>query len=152
MSKKTRNRQKPDSVKATKSGKAPGGEKIVSQAHTPNLDAKIAWNFMRMDGDGDWACDLLSLHDYHQKLISFEGKTIRELFVRGQGGGSHNHRMPVERLCQKACNRLDACNIDEDALYQLDFGTPVRLWGVLQHNIFHILWLDKDHSVYPMKR
>lgn len=145
--------QTPSLSRVPKVGANVGAKMLATAAENPDkiLESKIAWNFSKMDDGGDWPCSLQSLHGYHRKITSYEGKTIKELFVRGQGGGVHSHRMPVEVLCSKACTRLNTCNIDEDALHQLDLGGPARLWGVLEHNIFHILWLDPRHSVYPMK-
>jgi hypothetical protein len=65
---------------------------------------------------------------------------------------SHNHPLGVDKIAAFAKERLKALNIDIKTLYQINLSTPVRLWGIKEHNIFHILWLDKDHKIYIQKR
>lgn len=152
--KKTKQTQNVNPTKKTNRANLPiGGTKKTEVASLPNLDAKIAWNFGRMDRNGDWCCDWKTLEGYHDRLIRQEGRSIRELFIRGQSNNNtSNHRMPKSKLCERAQNRLNKLKIEDEALHQIDLGTPVRLWGILEHNIFHVLWLDTNHQVYPMER
>lgn len=103
----------------------------------------IGWNFRLMDSEGRWACTFKKLTRYRGKLLSYEGQTIAQVL-----NYRHCHPVSCDAVCQAAQNRLKALGLDGN-LAQLDLGTPVRLWGILHHNIFHLLWVDPDHSVYP---
>jgi len=108
---------------------------------------KIGWNFSRMDTKGCFRCSLQLLHDYHDKLVKIEGKTKSELLQ-----GNHNHPLALSKISRVAQARVTELRIEDETIYQLNIGTPARLWGIWEHNIFHILWLDPEHKVYLCKK
>jgi len=42
-------------------------------------------------------------------------------------------------------------NLDEwaDHLTSLRMGGKQRLWGFLRAGVFHVLWWDPEHQIYP---
>lgn len=108
-----------------------------------DLDQKIGWNFSRMDKQGKFKCTLCLLEPYTEKLVALEGVTIDNILKK-----KHNHPMNTDKLSRDAKARVDVLNIEEETLFQLDIGTPARIWGILEGNIFHIVWLDRNHEVY----
>ena len=110
--------------------------------------APLAWNFHLMDEGGPWACSLKALETYKNRLYRFEGQTVNEIFNPGSGN-RHSHPTGKHNISEAAQARLNTLNIDGSVLYQLPLGQIPRLWGVLQHNIFHILWLDEKHEICP---
>ena len=127
---------------------SPDGRKSAIPAHDPNqsLNKKIAWNFKRMDDEGEWCCLWDSLGEFLNKLCAFEGRSIGDIFFKG---GNHSHPVAVSRVCQKAQNRLESLGIGDETLFQIKLDHLARLWGVKEENIFHIIWLDRSHTVYP---
>ena len=113
----------------------------------PNFEMTIGWNFDRMDDSGKFACSLKALDPYTSQLVKLEGLKIRDLLNRNR----HNHPISLDKLSRTAQERIRILDIDEETLFQPDLKTPVRLWGVLEQNIFHILWLDPTHEVYPSR-
>ena len=128
----------------------PDTRKSAKITHNPDhtLKAKIAWNFGLMDSGGQWPCSLKRLDAHHSRLVFFEGRAVEDIF-NSAGGDRHSHLIAVDRIILTAQKRLEALNIDANVLHQLSLGHAPRLWGVLQHNIFHILWLDEKHEVCP---
>lgn len=120
--------------------------RVPRHSATPNLDAPIAWNFKRMDSGGKFKCTLKMLHDYARELVKLEEKTVSQLMEQ-----AHNHPMATSKLSDIARARITALSLDIETIHQLDLKTPARLWGVLEHNIFHIIWLDPDHGVYKCR-
>jgi hypothetical protein len=55
-------------------------------------------------------------------------------------------------ICKAAKERLLALKYDDqaDQLYKLRISTKCRVYGFRNRNIFHVLWWDPEHSVYPM--
>lgn len=143
MSRITKNAHLPEVPKQPKINAHDCARRITKHIEQPGLQLPIAWNFDRMDDGGKFKCTLKALHDYIHELLRLEGKTVDELM-----GKEHNHPMPIAKLSKAAKARIEALNLDEQTLFQLDLKTPARLWGILEHNIFHIIWLDINHEVY----
>lgn len=143
MPRNTKSVQEPQIPRSPKVGSHDKGGRTPRIAERPALHIPIAWNFNRMDGAGKFKCSLSELHPYTKELLRLEGKTVEELMEK-----AHNHPMSTAKLSREAKARIKVLNLDEQTLVQLDLKTPARLWGVLEHNIFHIIWLDKKHEVY----
>lgn len=120
--------------------------RTIATTEIPNLDAPIAWNFKRMDKGGKFKCDFKSLHNHETAVLNLEGKTIKQLMEK-----NHNHPLAIDKLSPVAKARMRVLNLDIETIYQLDLRTPARLWGILEHNIFHVIWLDPNHLVYPSR-
>lgn len=143
MSRNTKSLHLPETPKFPKVGSHDNARRITRQVEQPALAVPIGWNFDRMDSGGKFKCSLKALNEYTTELLRLEGKTVEELM-----GKEHNHPMPIAKLSREARDRIEVLNLDEQTLFQLDLKTPARLWGILEHNIFHIIWLDKNHEVY----
>jgi len=123
-----------------------------SPKYLPEVDdiqrKNIGWNFHRMDKGGLWPCTFKKLTKYRSCLISYEKKTVAEVL-----NARHCHPISCDALCIQAQNRLRSLGLDAGgSLVQLDIGGKARLWGMLHHNIFQLLWIDPQHEVYPTAR
>lgn len=119
--------------------------RIPAHAQNPDSyrDKKIGWRFTRMDSGGKGKCSLKHLHDYIDRVCFYEKRTRREI-----ENTPHCHPCAVEKLSKVAQERIRTLNLDETTLFQLDFNTPCRLWGVWDENIFDVIWLDREHDFY----
>ena len=140
--------------KQTKRQQEPKANKKTKQKEHPESYFKknIAWHFGMMDNGGNWCCDVSRLNGYLTRLSHFESQTCEEIFF--QQRGDHNHPIPIANLESDAQNRLDELGYNQvEMLHQIGLGGPVRLWGIMFLNIFKILWLDEEHTVYiPYKK
>ena len=130
---------------------APSNGKEASIQETPDrvLDKPIGWNFHTMDQKGPWPCTFKRLNKCRKQLLEYEGRKYSEVFTRS----NHCHPMPADVLIPHAQNRLKMLGYENATLHQLAIGDiPGRLWGIVQHNIFHLLWIDPKHKVYPTKK
>ncbi|WP_156955801.1 hypothetical protein [Solidesulfovibrio alcoholivorans] len=153
MSKKTSMSEQPSGAKNTAQKEIPRKLKQeTGRSENPDdsLNKPIGWNFRLMDQSGPWPCTFRKLTKHRQQLISYENQQYNQIFKRR----GHSHTMPGDMLCKAAQKRLETIGLDKTVLlHQLDVGdAPGRLWGLVEHNIFHLLWLDPNHTVYPMKR
>ena len=72
--------------------------------------------------------------------------------TNGRDGKTRNHPISVSEILKDAQKRLVELKIDDvDELYSIAFGTDLRIWGIMQDAILRILWIDKNHAIYPMK-
>lgn len=130
------------------------GERIVSKEIPPDLDgftAPIGWNFSMMDQSPQcpWQCTFKLLSKFRDRLLAFEGKSFQE--IEKESDSSHAWT-DTSKLNKKFQELLEQKKIDSEALWQLELGGKERLFGVRVLNIFKVIWLDKDHSVYPVKK
>ncbi|WP_432077790.1 hypothetical protein [Streptomyces sp. YPW6] len=115
---------------------------------------RVCWRFSHLDLDGPWG--LVSLD--HERLMvlltdmaKFESQTVNELFHQGEWPGKcHDvHTLPN----RAALARLDELGLsDMTKIWKLRIGGPGRLWGFLVGNVFHVVWWDPRHEVWPSKR
>jgi hypothetical protein len=70
--------------------------------------------------------------------------------VGGRRGHKKHHAQKVDTLPTKAQQRL-AAHADEsiDELFRLRYGSRKRIWGLRDRAVFHLIWLDLEHQVYP---
>ena len=115
--------------------------------------SKPVWRFSAVDHDGDWAFDAIAsddLVDLSKKLGDFESMTMREIFYSGEEPGKE---YDVHALPSRALKRLEEIGRDDETkLARLRLAGAVRLYGFLRRHVFHVLWWDPDHEVYPSKK
>lgn len=149
-----RNKQKKVAGQHTAGAKGPAKPFVSSAAVLPNADTssqRISWRFCHVDFDGPWGFDGLSFAEIMDKLKSFESMTIHELFSKGDEPGKH---YDVAALPNKqAHERLEKKQLsDMTRISRLRLGGPLRLYGFLEDNCFHIVWWDPKHTVWPSRK
>ena len=110
----------------------------------------VAWNFGEILRNPSFDRD--DLFDLISNIISYEGKTIVQLLNESK----HNHSWKVQdiNLLNKEFKKiLEQLNVPEDQeVFQLAPKNVIRVFGKIEHNIFHVLHYDKTHSVYPTQK
>ncbi|WP_432091845.1 hypothetical protein [Streptomyces sp. NRRL F-5630] len=115
---------------------------------------RICYRFSHLDIEGPWGLKSLD-HDRLMVLLKdmakFESQTINELFYTGEWPGkSHDVATLPTRLARE---RLDEIGLpDMTKIWKLRIGGPGRLWGFLVGNVFHVVWWDPFHQVWPSKK
>lgn len=102
----------------------------------------------------EWGPGNLIWRDVLHYLNDFSGKTWAEIEAERTGGRNRHkkhHSMEVASLPKEARNRLGQHLGDDapDTLFRFRLSGTNRLWGIRDGAIFHILWFDADHQVYP---
>ena len=73
--------------------------------------------------------------------------------VRQQTAGGHrrHHHHPVAEFCAEARNRIEELQYDDvdDRMFRFRLDGAGRLWGYERDGIFHAVWWDPNHQVYP---
>jgi hypothetical protein len=71
-------------------------------------------------------------------------------------GGRNRHRKHhsqqiscIEATAQSDLNRLKLSEIFGDELFRFRLSGEQRLWGFRNGRVFHVLWWDPGHDVYP---
>ncbi|WPW29276.1 hypothetical protein P6B95_19070 [Streptomyces atratus] len=115
-------------------------------------DDKVCWRFTYVDHDGRWGFDRMAaatLCEVLTKLAACESMTLNEL--RTTRRFFKEYDLPGG-LSKEAVVRLGELGFgDATALHRLEFTGKQRLYGFLLGNVFHVLWWDPEHEVYPSK-
>ncbi len=142
------------------SAKRPGRRESVAEGKRPSRVVDIdetdvygrspVWRFANVDHDGPWSfakIDSATLVGLLTKLCSFESMTLRELFAPGE---KHGKRYQVAQMPAHARKRLTEIERDDlTDMVRLRCGGAPRLYGYLQEHVFHVLWWDPLHQVWP---
>lgn len=105
------------------------------------------------DLEGEWGwqnLDMATMQQIIAKLRQFESMTLNEVFHRGDDPGKW---YSLSQLPAAARTRLQQLNHDDaDSIHRLRVGGSERIYGLLTDDVFHLLWWDPDHTVYPAPR
>jgi hypothetical protein len=129
--------------------------KEAPQPALPGADTsgdRMCWRFTHADHDGPWCFHEVGSEELCgvlEQLGSFESMTVREAFS-GSPGKDYN----IEGIPNKdAQKRLDAIGLpDQTQISRLRLGGTQRLYGFRQGNVFHIVWWDPRHEIWPSRK
>jgi hypothetical protein len=113
---------------------------------------RLCWRFRHADQDGRWcfhdAAD--DLRSVLTQLASFESMKVGEVFP---GGGYPGKEYDVESIpSAEALERLYAIGLaDMTKISVIRLGGQPRLYGFRQGNVFHVVWWDPEHEIWPSK-
>lgn len=115
------------------------------------------FSFVLMDRaySGNWGWHLLTQADALRLLnlmCEMARLTWREIRDQVAGGHRRHHHQSVQTICREAQYRLTELHLDDlgDQMFRFRLDGTGRLWGFeLGDGIFHALWWDPDHEVYP---
>lgn len=143
-------------AKAPTQATTPGDEKrprSLGIDHDNLNKRRIVWRFADVDHEGDWGFGDVTgaqMQQLLQRLGHFETMTVGELFNPGSAVGKVYE---VPELPAAALQRLTAIDRDDEvSLHALRCTGPVRVHGFLREHVFHVLWYDPEHEVWPSKK
>jgi hypothetical protein len=112
---------------------------------------RVCWRFTHVDHDGPWGFASLGADGWLAllgQLAQFETMTITELFHKGDYPGKSYD--PATLPDPRAARRLEAMRLtDMTRISALRTQGRPRLWGFLVGNVFHVVWWDPEHEVWP---
>ena len=116
-----------------------------------NSGDRPCWRFEHADNEGRWGFGGLdgdSLRGVLAFLQKFETMTLNELF---HNGGYPGKDYDVEALpTQEARDCLEEAGLaDQTKIWALRCGGKPRLYGFLDGNVFHIVFWDPEHEIWP---
>jgi Cu/Ag efflux protein CusF len=114
---------------------------------------RICWRFRHMDHEGPWNFDGLSdgeLGGLMKCLASFESMTMAEAFRGGHPGKDYDVENMPNALAHE---RLDAIGMgDLTCVSRFRVDGRGRLYGIRCGNVFHVIWWDRNHEVWPSEK
>lgn len=105
--------------------------------------------------DPDALSHMFFFKDVLPALRSIETQTWGEIDrATHNDGKSKNHFIGWAMLSQKAKELLSQMKLDDSAekLYSLRIGGKKRIVGIRQDNCLDILWICREHDIYPSRK
>ena len=126
----------------------------VSLPGQENSDQRLCWRFQFMDRQAPWGLASIQPADWPviiDKLRNLETMTVHEVFAQsGNPGKDYDLAALPTRAATGRLHDLDLD--DQDRVSRIRLGGKLRLYGFRHGNIFHILWWDPEHQVWPSKK
>jgi len=128
-----------------------GDLRALLPGHRDSAD-RLCWRFGHADADGPWSLGKLTKAEVDalgEAMVKFESMTVTELFK-----GSPGKDYEVARIPNKdALARLDEIQLsDMTQISCLRIGGKGRLYGFRVDNVFHLVWWDPEHEVWPTEK
>jgi len=139
--------------KKTKPAHMPRNEKYSCKGFQPDsfFDKAPCWRFHQMDKER-WS-PVGYIDSITEKLSNYEKMTWAEIDGASKSTkGSPHHFISVNDMIKEARERLDLLHLTYEQYYSIALTGRIRLWGVLEDGIFHILWYDPNHEVCPSNK
>ena len=77
--------------------------------------------------------------------------TVAEVFHRGDEPGKDYDVATLPNPLART--RLETAGLaDQTKIWRLALGGKPRLYGFLVGNIFHVVWWDREHEVWPSRK
>ncbi len=109
-----------------------------------------AWRFGWFDHDGQWGFSETTAAKHQEILVKlgyWEQKTWAQIMSEDP---KSQHSCEVTSLIPEAQDRLKEKKLDDyDSLFRFRLTGRERLWGILNGNIFYVLWWDPGHAICP---
>lgn len=127
--------------------------KNVPRPHLPGAgtsDERLCWRFCHVDHDSRWSfgkVDGTNLRWLMERLSQLESMTTGEVFTGGYPGKEYD----IEAIpTAAAVDRLDELGLgDMTRIGCLRLQGEPRLYGFLHTNVFHVVWWDPGHEIWP---
>ncbi|MEO3751024.1 hypothetical protein [Streptomyces sp. B6B3] len=133
-------------------GKVTGNPaRLLPGAHSSH--ERVSWRFTHVDHESRWgfaAMGSVVLCEVLRKLAHCETMTLNEL--RTTRRFFKEYELP-SGLCGEALDRLARTGRDDmTKIHRLEFTGTQRLYGFLEGSVFHVVWWDPKHEVYPSSK
>ena len=146
--------------KNAKSKEQPSVSKQVKTHEDPEsyFRQNPIWSFSLCDFEHEkWGIckDIHCVNKVLKKLKAYQQQTWNDILTdkSGRNGNTKNHGIPFSLICRDAQKRASYFKLDQyDTIHSLTIDGKHRLWGILEENIFHIVWSDPQHEIYEVSK
>ncbi|MEV5182885.1 hypothetical protein AB0K88_24305 [Streptomyces werraensis] len=110
---------------------------------------RVCWRFTHADMEGRWGLQQFTTESWHAvlgRLVQFETMTVQEI---RESSVYTEYDLP-SGLLPEALRRLEDLNLgDMTKIGRFRIWSKPRLYGFMEGNVFHVLWWDPEHEIYP---
>jgi hypothetical protein len=130
---------------------------LTPSASTEGEHPVFCFQYAGRNADPRWAFDPSEKHA--RELLVFICDLARQTWVeieRAMTGSGRRHRKhhshEVESLCPEAQRDFQRAQLAErfgEEMFRFRLSGKKRLWGFRVGSVFHVVWWDPNHQVYP---
>lgn len=132
------------SPKAIKDGSR-FGSRVTWCTTKTDLNGSWSWGEPRAWQPDEW--DKV-IHPPFQQFAQLTWQEIDKF--SSESGHKMHHGHEVGDLIQEAQLRWQALDLEQfDSVFRFRLGGVRRAWGYIVQAHFHMIWWDRDHSIYP---
>lgn len=140
-----------------------GSKKTVRCNISNNSDTlKIIWVFDKPDKNGEFAFDLNKIESDNnlkkiiEKMMMYSTMTWADIKkqTHDSSGKSKHHFLDMDGMSSSARKRIEVmqCEDYSDSIFSFALENKLRIIGIRDNNLFHVIWYDPQHNFYPTKR
>lgn len=118
---------------------------------------KIIWAFDRLDNDGEFAFNLdredFNHEEVLRKITLYGNMTWADVKsqTHDKHGKSKHHLLNVSGISTSGMSRVKL-KLEEqeyDQIFSFALQNKLRLIGLRNNEVFHVIWFDPGHKFYP---
>lgn len=138
---------------AAEAEKAPKAAKDGSR-----FNSRVTWCITRADQDDNWSWGEprawlqdeweFTIHPPFQQFAQLTWQEIDQF--SSESGHKMHHGHEVGDLISEAQQRWRALDLEQyESVFRFRLGGTRRAWGYIVQAHFHMVWWDREHSIYP---
>lgn len=122
----------------------------------------VVWTFDKIDSSGEYAFDVDKIeHDGNLNIIlkrmtEFSKITWADIKKQTHSRSNHtcHHYLDGDGLSKTALERINTMGYDYDidSIFSFRFESTLRIIGIRENEVFHVVWYDPNHKFYPSKK
>lgn len=130
----------------TKEGKKP--KCIIDEVSFMHLHPSWRFSHSKKYIDSQYGWDHLkgNLPYIVEKLHNLEVQTWNEILIINR---ERNHSISIDSINSEARKLLIKNKEDVELVYSLRLSSTERLFGIIDHGMFDIMWWDPNHEICP---
>lgn len=143
----------PKNIKAQKQSQI---YKTSTSSNRSTDDKNVIWVFDKLDKDGEFAFDIdgdgFRHRDFLDKMISYSNRKWSEIKRDTHDKAkSKHHFLEIGTLSKAAKERIKKMELEEfsDAIFSFAFDNKLRVIGIRENELFHVVWYDPEHKFCP---
>lgn len=139
--------------------KAPKGNQFnrtIPDSSGSSDDECVVWKFDKLDKGGEFAfnidCDGFRHHDFLDKMIIYSNRKWSEIKRDTHDKAkSKHHFLESNELSKAAQERIRKLKLEEysDSIFSFSFDNKLRVIGIREDELFHVVWYDPEHKFCP---
>jgi hypothetical protein len=118
--------------------------RVVIRCDNPDVEDEWSWGVSRQWDLSEWS------EKIEPKLSEWASLTWAEIDTHSSDTGHKmHHNMSCDDICEEAQDRMLEIERFFDVLFRFRAGNLERVWGYRIAEVFHVLWYDPTHEIYP---
>lgn len=133
-------------------------QKTITNVSVSTDREQSVWLFDQIDKNGPFSFDIyrpdFNHLEFMEKMIAYNNMTWREIINQTHDNGKSKNHFIGSSLSEAAKKRLQEIkrSDDSDALFSFAFTNKLRIVGIREGKLFHVLWYDPKHEAIISKK